>query len=120
MAKFIVVKKGITLGLGDKKKSYDIGDAIDLTKAQAANLSGKVRSQREVAEEGKSDKQLKAENTKLTKNVAELNDELEKSKAAFDELEDAFDKSGVKVAELTEQLAKLTEQLTAAPAAKTK
>lgn len=84
---YVITRKGVVLGLGDKKVQHEIGDEVKLTAKQAANLSGKVQAKAEHVEASKTVKQLQAEINKLTKQNAAL----------------------------TEQIEKLTEQLTAAP-----
>ena len=123
--KYIVVKKGITLGLGDDKKSYNIGDELKLSDKQAANLVGKIRKASDYVDDGKSDTQLKAENVKLGKSVDELQAKLS---AGVDDLQGELAESDGKVAmlekenkklvkenkELTKSLTSLTEKMTAA------
>lgn len=83
---YIITQNSVTLGLGKDMKTHEIGDEVKLSESQATNLAGKVRSKSEHVEESKGMKELKADNAKLVKQNEAL----------------------------TEQIGKLTDQLTAA------
>ena len=100
--KYIVTRGGVSTGTGGEKdpiKFLEVGDEISLSDKKAKALIGKVRLKGEINPEEKTVKEVQTEANKIAKANTALQADL--------------DKANETNASLTEQLTKLTEQMTA-------